>query len=92
VVGSTCGRTNSRSRLTSIGASLRIPRPGASIVDMRDPAFSWPVFEDAARGVSAHYKTVDALSMVGCSRLPPQARHMDADVDRIIDAVNAELS
>ena len=66
--------------------------PGASVVDIRDPAFYWPVFEDTARGVGARYKTVDALSMVGWSRLPPRMRHVQADVDRIMDAVDAELS
>lgn len=66
--------------------------PGATVVDVRDPAFYWPVFGDAARGVNVHYQTVDALSMAGWSRLPPRVRHMDADVDRIMDAVDVVLS
>lgn len=65
--------------------------PGTRVVDVRDPAFYWPVFEDAARAVGVRYKTVDALSMIGWSRLPQRVRHMTADVDRILDVVDDEL-
>lgn len=65
--------------------------PGATVIDVRDPAFYWPVFGDAARGVAVDYQTIDALRMVGWSRLPERVRHMNVDVDPVMDAVDAVL-
>jgi capsular polysaccharide biosynthesis protein len=66
--------------------------PEASVVEFRDPAWFWPVFGDAARGVNVRYTLVDALSMVGWQRLPPRIRHMLADIDAIMDTVDENLS
>jgi hypothetical protein len=72
-------------------AGLAFCEPGTKVIELTGGEWFNPWFEDIAAGVHLDYRAVPAATTVSPGFLPDIVRHIDIDVDRVIDAVDTML-